>query len=129
MGDSWTADAALPGGEDMSTPEALAEALVAHVQGLELPLAKRWATLYGSRVWRMLGDARSLDALGEDLGQQLYAQEVEYLCRDEWAMQPDDILWRRTKLGLAFSEPEKSRLARYLAERPAAESTHSSDAA
>ena len=54
----------------------------------------------------MLGDARSLDALGEDLGQQLYAQEVEYLCRDEWAMQPDDILWRRTKLGLAFSEPE-----------------------
>jgi len=129
MGDSWTADAALPGGEDMSTPEALAEALVAHVQGLELPLAKRWATLYGNRVWRMLGDARSIDALGEDLGQQLYAQEVEYLCRDEWAMQPDDILWRRTKLGLAFSEPEQSRLARYLAERPAAESTHSSDAA
>jgi len=129
MGESWTAQAALPGGEGMSTADALAEELVAKVQGLKLPLAKRWATLYGNRVWRMLGEARSLDALGEDLGQQLYAQEVDYLRREEWATQVDDILWRRTKLGLAFSEPEKARLQRYLTERPVSENTRSSDAA
>ena len=41
----------------------------------------------------------------------------------------DDILWRRTKLGLAFSEPEKARLQRYLTERPVSETTRSSDAA
>ena len=129
MGESWTALAALPGGEGMSTADALTEELVAKVQGLKLPLAKRWATLYGNRVWRMLGEARSLDALGEDLGQQLYAQEVDYLRREEWATQVDDILWRRTKLGLAFSEPEKARLQRYLTERPVSENTRSSDAA
>ncbi|QTF58337.1 glycerol-3-phosphate dehydrogenase [Stutzerimonas frequens] len=129
MGESWTALAALPGGEGMSTADALAEELVAKVQGLKLPLAKRWATLYGNRVWRMLGEVRSLDALGEDLGQQLYTQEVDYLRREEWATQVDDILWRRTKLGLAFSEPEKARLQRYLAERPVSENTRSSDAA
>ena len=129
MGESWTAQAALPGGEGMSTADALTEELVAKVQGLKLPLAKRWATLYGNRVWRMLGEARSLDALGEDLGQQLYAQEVDYLRREEWATQVDDILWRRTKLGLAFSEPEKARLQRYLTERPVSETTRSSDAA
>jgi len=129
MGESWTAQAALPGGEGMSTADALAEELVAKVQGLKLPLAKRWATLYGNRVWRMLGEVRSLDALGEDLGQQLYTQEVDYLRREEWATQVDDILWRRTKLGLAFSEPEMARLQRYLTERPVSENTRSSDAA
>ncbi|MAL90865.1 MAG: glycerol-3-phosphate dehydrogenase, partial [Pseudomonas sp.] len=129
MGESWTAQAALPGGEGMSTADALAEELVAKVQGLKLPLAKRWATLYGNRVWRMLGEARSLDALGEDIGQQLYAQEVDYLRREEWATHVDDILWRRTKLGLAFSEPEMACLQRYLTERPVSENTRSSDAA
>ena len=77
----------------------------------------------------MLGDARSIDALGEDLGQHLYALEVDYLRREEWATQLDDILWRRTKLGLAFDDADKSRLERYLAERSTAEVTRSSNAA
>ena len=129
MGESWTANTPLPGGEDMSTAEALSEELEKKVLGADRALAKRWATLYGHRVWRMLGEARSVDALGEDLGQQLYAQEVEYLRREEWATQLDDILWRRTKLGLAFNSADNARLERYLAERPIAHSVRSSDAA
>ncbi|AZZ46183.1 glycerol-3-phosphate dehydrogenase [Pseudomonadaceae bacterium SI-3] len=129
MGPSWTAKDTLPGGEGMTTAEALAAELMAGVKGIDQPLAKRWATLYGNRVWRMLGDARSIDALGEDLGQRLYALEVDYLRREEWATQLDDILWRRTKLGLAFDDADKSRLERYLVERPTAEATRSSNAA
>jgi glycerol-3-phosphate dehydrogenase len=129
MGSSWTASDPLPGGEGMTTAQALIEELVAKINGADHELAKRWATLYGNRVWQMLGDARSVDALGEDLGQHLYAQEVEYLRREEWATQPDDILWRRTKLGLAFGEADKARLERYLAEQPTTVAARSSNAA
>lgn len=119
MGISWTASASLPGGEGMTTPQALAEELVAKVQGIELPLAQRWATLYGSRVWRMLGDTRSVTELGEQLGQDLHALEADYLRREEWATQVDDILWRRTKLGFSFTAQEKDRLQQYLEAQPA----------
>lgn len=129
LGESWTAQAPLPGGEQMTTAEALIDELMNKVQGIDRPLAKRWATLYGNRVWRMLGDARSLDALGEDLGQQLYSAEVDYLRREEWAMDADDILWRRTKLGLAFTESEKAGLEQYLTQRPALAAIRGSDAA
>lgn len=129
MGTSWTATSPLPGGEEMSTAEALIEALLTKVQGIDVALAKRWATLYGNRVWQMLGEARSVDALGEELGQQLYAQEVDYLRREEWANEVDDILWRRTKLGLAFSSAQKERLQHYLLEQPIENPTRSSDAA
>ncbi|WP_312713686.1 glycerol-3-phosphate dehydrogenase, partial [Stutzerimonas nitrititolerans] len=55
MGGRWTRTAPLPGGEDLSNPDALAEELVAKIEGVDLALARRWASLYGSRVWRMLG--------------------------------------------------------------------------
>ncbi len=118
MGQSWTAKEPLPGGEGMSTAESLTDELMMKIDGIGRPLAKRWAALYGNRVWRMLGDARSLDALGEDFGQQLYRQEVDYLVRQEWALEVEDILWRRTKLGLSFNEAERARLQAYLADRP-----------
>lgn len=127
MGASWTAQSPLPGGEEMTTPDALVADLKRQVQGLDDRLARRWATLYGSRVWRMLGSARSVDALGPDLGQQLHAREVEYLRQEEWAHEVDDILWRRTKLGLAFDATERARLEAHLREQPA--SRHDSDAA
>lgn len=129
MGHSWTAKDSLPGGEGMSTVEALVDQLVDQIRGIDRPLAKRWATGYGSRVWSMLGKARSVDALGEDFGHQLYMQEVEYLRREEWATQVDDILWRRTKLGLAFTPSEKARLQGYLADQAIADGARKSDAA
>ena len=113
MGVPWTAHEYLPGGEDMTTPQVLATELQAKVQGVDEALARRWASLYGSRVWAMLGEARSRKELGECIGQNLYAKEVDYLCREEWATQAEDILWRRTKLGLSFTDAERERLERY----------------
>ncbi|WP_376751680.1 glycerol-3-phosphate dehydrogenase [Stutzerimonas nitrititolerans] len=115
MGGRWTRTAPLPGGEDLSNPDALAEELVAKIEGIDLALARRWASLYGSRVWHMLGEARAVNELGEPIGQGLYTREVDYLRRQEWATRPDDILWRRTKLGLVFTDQETARLQHYLA--------------
>ena len=118
MGESWTAEAPLPGGEGMTNASALSDELLAQVSGIDRQLARRWATVYGNRVWRMLGEARSVESLGECLGQQLYAREVDYLRREEWASAADDILWRRTKLGLAFSADEVNHLQHYLQAQP-----------
>ncbi len=123
MGHSWTASAPLPGGEGMTTAQSLSEELLSSVDGLERSLARRWATLYGRRVWQLLGDVRSVAGLGERLGKDLYAREVDYLRHQEWASNAEDILWRRTKLGLAFTPDEVSQLQQYLQAQPAKSNT------
>lgn len=114
MGERWTHAAPLPGGEGLDSSDALAEELVAKIKGIDLNLAQRWANLYGSRVWSMLGEAGSVSELGERLGQDLYAREVDYLRQQEWASRLDDIIWRRTKLGLFFTHEETARLQLYI---------------
>ena len=114
LGPSWTASAALPGGEEMDSPQQLARDIEARINGIEPALAQRWASTYGSRVWQMLGDAHTLQQLGQPLAAQLYSREVDYLRDHEWACEADDILWRRTKLGLSFTAQDQARLQRYL---------------
>jgi glycerol-3-phosphate dehydrogenase len=110
----WTAKSSLPGGEDMTTPQALAETLNIRFGWLATGLALRWATTYGSRVWRLLEGVETLSDLGEHLGGGLYTREVDYLLREEWAREAYDILWRRTKLGLFTTPEEQAGLQRYL---------------
>ena len=52
--------------------------------------------------------------LGEHLGAGLYTREVDYLRREEWAQEAEDILWRRTKLGLFMTPGQQARLRDYL---------------
>ncbi len=115
MRGSWTATAPLPGGEDMQTPAQLAQALVARHTWLPNEIAQRWAVTYGSRAWRLLEGAQGLKDLGQPLGAGLYTREVDYLRHDEWAVEAEDILWRRTKLGLFLSATEQQALRDYLA--------------
>lgn len=114
MKDSWTAKATLPGGEDMTTPQALSEKLRSRCNWLPVEVAQRWAVTYGSRAWRLLEGARSIEDLGELIGGGLYTREVDYLCKEEWAHSAADILWRRTKLGLFTTEAQQQRLDQYL---------------
>lgn len=116
LGASWTAATPLPGGEDMDDPQALAARLQARNPWLPAALASRWSTTYGSRAWTLLEGANSLDDLGQDFGAGLHAREVDYLRREEWARELDDILWRRTKLGLELSPSQRDALAQYLKE-------------
>ena len=115
LGPAWTADAPLPGGENMSSPEDLAVELLARYPWLSASVARRWATSYGTRSWRLLDGVKGETDLGEHLGAGLYAREVDYLCREEWAEGAEDILWRRSKLGLFLDAAQKLRLAEYLA--------------
>lgn len=111
---SWTASTTLPGGEDMTTPKALSEALVSKHSWLDAAIAKRWAITYGNRSWSLLDGVQGLSDMGEHIGSGLYSREVDYLCSQEWALEAQDILWRRTKLGLFTTAEEQERLAQYM---------------
>jgi glycerol-3-phosphate dehydrogenase len=120
---SWTADVPLPGG-DLD----YAGKLVARVDfdaflkrfcdacpWLPLPLATRYTHAYGTRAGRMLAGATQMADLGEELAPGLYAAEARYLVAVEWARSAEDILWRRTKLGLFCQPQHVVRLTEWLA--------------
>lgn len=114
MGPSWTAKQPLPGGEGMTTPKVLAEALVARAAWLPAEVATRWSVTYGSRAWRLLEGCQQLADLGQHFGAGLYAREVDYLRDNEWAASAEDVLWRRTKLGLFLDSEGQRALEAYL---------------
>lgn len=112
----WTEKALLPGAENLVSVELLIQQILQAVQDVSIQLASRWAHAYGSRVWVFLNNISMLHELGQDFGHGLYAQEVDYLVNQEWAITSSDILWRRSKLGLEFTETEIQALDEYLLE-------------
>jgi glycerol-3-phosphate dehydrogenase len=112
----WTAGAPLPGGD--LGPRGL-DGLIADLSArrpwLPPALATRLARAYGTRVEQVLGNAGSLAALGRDLGAGLSEREVEHLVAHEWARTAEDILWRRSKLGLAGGRTLREALEAWLA--------------
>jgi glycerol-3-phosphate dehydrogenase len=71
---------------------------------------------YGTRLDRVLGAARRLDDLGERFAGDLTAAEVRYLMREEWAQSAEDVLWRRSKIGLHASPDKAAALDRFMLE-------------
>lgn len=115
MGQDWTADAPLPGATaQLNTRTALLDLLTELYPKLPSALRERYARSYGTHAMRFLGNARNEDDLGRHFGAGLYEREVQYLIEEEWAETVEDILWRRTKLGLKMSEAQCRQLARYL---------------
>jgi glycerol-3-phosphate dehydrogenase len=115
---AWTGEGILPGGDmrDADFDTFLAE-LKRRRPFLPDELARRLARAYGTRVDDLLGGATSLADLGETFDGGLTAAEVDYLRREEWVTTPEDILWRRSKLGLRTSPESAARLAAYLERR------------
>lgn len=115
-GAPWTARAPLPGGNFPHGDLAgFIEGLSAQKPFLDAALARRLARAYGTECLRFLGPAARLEDLGEDFGGGLFRAEVDHLVEREWARGVDDILWRRTKLGLRGAEIRVEELAAYLA--------------
>ena len=117
----WTTKAPLPGGDfPVTGATALkAEYRLAH-PFLTAAMVDRIVRAYGTDARRWLGDATGWDALGGEIAHGLSVAELRWMVMHEWARQPDDILWRRSKLGLYFTPDEAARLAEY-AERVVAE--------
>lgn len=113
-GEAWTRDAKLPGGELGIGFDDFLEQIDARYRFLEWDTAKRMARAYGSLLPEILGDASSMADLGEHFGAGLTEREVRYLIDREWAKTPEDILWRRSKLGLLMTDEEQARFAEYL---------------
>lgn len=109
----WTRQARLPGG-DFELPEALLQQLASRYSWLDADVIARWQSSYGTMSLDIFGDAAGPEDLGVDFGHGLYQREVDYLCRNEWAITVDDILWRRSKLGFLFSNDERDSLSKYL---------------
>ncbi|MCG6659033.1 glycerol-3-phosphate dehydrogenase [Halomonas campisalis] len=116
MGPAWTAKARLPGG-DIGSQAAFTARLLADYPWLGAARARRFARSYGTLCLHFLGDSGQDADLGEDFGAGLSAAEVDYLIDQEWAVSADDILWRRTKLGLRLDAQQSERLSHYMAAR------------
>jgi len=117
-GSDWTGKAPLPGGDfgRFQAPE-LARDLAARYPFLGGAEATRLIRLYGTSAATILGHAASLADLGEHFGHGLSAAEVNHLIEHEWARTAEDVLWRRTKLGLHFTDAQTAHLAGYITER------------
>jgi len=115
-GAPWTRGAVLPGGgfavDGMAAEIA---ALRARRPFLAEAEATRLLRLYGRDADAALGEATSRAGLGRDFGHGLSEAEVRYLVAREWARSADDILWRRTKLGLRFDAAARDTLAGFVA--------------
>jgi glycerol-3-phosphate dehydrogenase len=116
LGPGWTEGTPLPGG-DFDTRDALVGDMCRRWPWLPADLLLRWAGTYGTLARRLVAEASCLADMGEDFGHGLYAKEVEYLIECEWARTTEDILWRRTHLGLRFSREQSTRLAAWLDQR------------
>jgi glycerol-3-phosphate dehydrogenase len=123
---AWTADALLPGGdlsawigpprrpdEDLRRFEA---ALAKSHPRLDPALRARWARAYGSRIERIVATAGADP--GAEVAPGLHEAELHYLRREEWARSVDDVLWRRSKLGLHYGADERERVQRWWATQP-----------
>ncbi len=117
-GRSWTANEPLPGG-DMEA--AGFDQFVADCQQQYswFPAAgiHRLARAYGTRIDRILDKAQSPGDLGPHMGGDLYVAELEYLVREEFVTAADDVLWRRSKLGLHLDHSAQARVADWFAQR------------
>jgi glycerol-3-phosphate dehydrogenase len=116
MSPRWTAKAPLPGGDfGWSRFETEIDIARDRWRFLSEDQARRLVGAYGTNVKAILGDARERADLGPAFGPELTGAEVRYLMTKEWARFPDDILWRRSKLGLTMSAHDREALAAFMA--------------
>ena len=100
----WTAGVALPGGDfAVDGVTDLIQQLIKDFQFLTLPWATRLIKAYGTEAFDVLADAQSEEDLGQSFGATLSAREVIWLVKNEYARCADDIVWRRSKLGLRLT--------------------------
>ena len=116
---SWTRGAVLPGGDipDLDI-EAFAAAQAARYAFLAPRVVRRMCRAYGTRIGRIIGTARRMTDLGDEIGPGLHEAELEYLRAEEWARSAEDVLWRRSKLGLESDSAVAERINRWFAAAP-----------
>ncbi|UKV15313.1 glycerol-3-phosphate dehydrogenase [Thalassospiraceae bacterium SW-3-3] len=114
----WTATSVLPGG-DMS--DGNFDRFLAKVRmtfgWLPEQIAHRWARCYGTRLFDIAPDAKAIGDLGAEVAPNLFEAELRFLMTQEWARSAEDVLWRRTKLGLGMEESDINAVRDWFANR------------
>jgi glycerol-3-phosphate dehydrogenase len=113
----WTSKGILPGGDIPDSLTQFTQAMVETYSGMPEGMITRFASQYGTRIHDLLQGVTGLSEMGTHLGDGLYTREVDFLVDQEWARAPDDILMRRTRLGLHATQETKDNLAAYLDKR------------
>ena len=114
MGPAWTATGHPLPGSDWGDATQACSRLQALAPWLPAEIARRWAGAYGSRSAELLHGLRGMNDLGEDFGGGLHAREVAFLRDHEWARSAEDVLWRRSKLGLRLDAAQVARLQAWM---------------
>jgi len=111
LGRPWTATAPLPGGDFAAADFPVQVAAIrALCPDCSAALATRLVRAYGTRARMIVEGAGGKAGLGALFGSDLSEREVAYLMQHEWARTAEDVLWRRSKLGLRVSAEEAERL-------------------
>lgn len=111
----WTALHPLPGGDfAYDGVDVLVERTLRRWPFLGDGHARRLVCAYGTRVANVLKNATGIDDLGQRFGADLTAAEIRYMVEREWARVADDVLWRRSKLGLRFGAAQRAQLEDFM---------------
>ncbi len=114
----WTATEPLWGGDFAGVSrEQARDALFARYRQLPQEVLRGLFRRHGMLVYAVLDGVTSITGLGEDFGAGLYAREVDYFIRNEWAQTIEDVLWRRTKCGLHLTPSQQQAVSDYLKQR------------
>ncbi|MCE2593349.1 glycerol-3-phosphate dehydrogenase [Motilimonas cestriensis] len=116
MGGSWTADSLLPGAQGYDEA-ALSNQLRQQCAWLSDKTIRRYCQLYGTQVNTWLQGITTEAQMGQHFGQGVYQCEIDYLITGEYAFTAQDILWRRTKLGIILNADEQSSVSNYVAQQ------------
>ena len=115
MGSEWTMKNSLPGGDFLiHEKKELVLKLQKKYPFLDQICSNRFINYYGTLSFEILKNVKSKKDLGKNFGHSLTEIEVDWLLKNEFAKSVDDILWRRTKLGLKFNDNEKNKLENWL---------------
>ena len=110
---AWTKNAVLPGG-DIESRAQFGATLQAKYTWLSADMVHRYVRTYGTLCEMFLAKCDTLEDMGTDFGSGLYQSEVDYLIDHEWAIGLEDILWRRTKMGMLLTNDQEQLLGKYL---------------
>jgi glycerol-3-phosphate dehydrogenase len=120
MAGAWTADKPLADGELADAPtfeeafDRFVDGAIAVNPGLPTELIRVLARRHGTGLDDLLETVTTVADLGRAFGGHLYEAEVRYLMREEWAVEPEDVLWRRTKEGLHLTPAQRDDFARWM---------------
>ena len=114
--ETWTADPPLAGGDfAVGAFDKLVDGLAENTPWLQKAVVRRLVRAYGTEAAIIIGDATSEKDLGTHFGAGLYQAEVDWLMQHEFAQTAEDVLWRRTKLGLRFDDKATAKLNSWMA--------------